>query len=181
MLTIRLQRGGKRNTAQYKLVLAQKTAANQKKFTEVLGAYNPHTKELTIRSDERLNYWMNEQHVPLSETVHNLFVTKEILKADKVKSFTIPKKEVVAEEAKADSSAEASADAEVKAEDSGETVEVETVAETATDDTPAEPVVETPAEAQAEQVTPEEAAPEAPAEVETPATSEVETPTEVKA
>ncbi|HMR55586.1 MAG TPA: 30S ribosomal protein S16 [Candidatus Doudnabacteria bacterium] len=164
MLTIRLQRGGKRNTAQYKVVLAQKTAANQKKFTEILGAYNPHTKELTIRSDERLNYWMNEQHVPLSETVHNLFVTKEILKAGKVKSFTIPKKEVVAEEAAP----------EAKAEDAGEAPE----AEVATDETLAEPAVETPAEAQAEQATPEEVTTEASAEVEAPAPSEVKAPTE---
>jgi small subunit ribosomal protein S16 len=94
MLTIRLQRGGKRNTAQYKVVLAKKTAANQKQFVEILGAYNPHSKELTIRSQERLNYWMNEQHVELSETVHNLFVTKELIKDKKVHAFTIPKKEV---------------------------------------------------------------------------------------
>lgn len=99
MLTIRLQRGGKRNAPQYKLVLAQKTAANQKQFVEILGAYNPHTKELVIRDQERLNYWMNEQHAPLSATVHNLFVTKELIKADKKHAFAIPKKEVVAEEA----------------------------------------------------------------------------------
>lgn len=103
MLTIRLQRGGKRNAPQYKLVLAQKTAANQKQFVEILGAYNPHTKELVIRDQERLNYWMNEQHAPLSATVHNLFVTKELIKADKKHAFAIPKKEVVAEEAPAES------------------------------------------------------------------------------
>lgn len=99
MLTIRLQRGGKRNTPQYKVVLAEKTAANQKQFVEVLGAYNPHSKELTIRNQDRLNYWMNEQHVELSATVHNLFVTKELIKADKKHAFAIPKKETPAEEA----------------------------------------------------------------------------------
>lgn len=114
MLTIRLQRGGKRNTPQYKVVLAQKTSANQKQFVEILGAYNPHSKELTIRDQERLNYWMNEQHVPLSATVHNLFVTKELVKADKKHAFAIPKKEVVAEEAPAEAAApEAEAQAEV--------------------------------------------------------------------
>ncbi len=97
MLTIRLQRGGKRNTPQYKLVLAEKTAANQKKFVEILGSYNPHTKELGIRSNDRLNYWMNDQHVELSATVNNLFITKELIKADKTKAFTIPKKEVAPE------------------------------------------------------------------------------------
>ncbi len=109
MLTIRLQRGGKRNTAQYKVVLAKKTAANQKQFVEIMGAYNPHTKELTIRNQERLNYWINEQHVELSETVHNLFVTKDIIKDKKVKAFTVPKKEVVPEEAPAAPEAEAPA------------------------------------------------------------------------
>ncbi len=144
MLTIRLQRGGKRNTAQYKVVLAKKTAANQKQFVEIMGAYNPHTKELTIRSQERLNYWMNEQHVELSETVHNLFVTKELIKDKKVKAFTVPKKEVV-EEAKVE---------ETKSEEPvAETQEVpaETEAPVATE-TPEQPapeveeVVEAPAE-----------------------------------
>ncbi len=154
MLTIRLQRGGKRNTAQYKVVLAQKTAANQKKFVEILGSYNPHTKELGIRSNDRLNYWMNDQHVELSATVHNLFVTKEILKADKTKSFTIPKKEVVAEEAKPEAPAAATESAPAEA-----TPE-------ATPEAPAEEpeMVVAVEEVPAEEAKPEEVAPEAPAE-----------------
>ena len=134
MLIIRLQRGGKRNTPQYKLVLAKKTAANQKQFVEVLGAYNPHTKELTIRDRERLNYWMNEQHVALSDTVHNLFVTKELIKADKKRAFAIPKKEVPAEEpaseaAPAEATAEAPASEPVPEEASSETPAEEPKAE----------------------------------------------------
>lgn len=115
MLTIRLQRGGKRNTAHYKVVLAKKTAANQKQFIEIMGAYNPHTKVLTIRDQERLDYWINEQHVELSETVHNLFVTKELIKDKKVHAFTIPKKEVVAEEAPAEKPTEEAAPASEEA------------------------------------------------------------------
>ena len=102
MLTIRLQRAGKKNKPEYRVILADKTAAAQKKFTEILGSYNPHTKVLNIRSQERLDYWMKEQHVPLSATVQNLFVTKEIIKGTKTKAFTIPKKEVAAEEVKED-------------------------------------------------------------------------------
>lgn len=105
MLTIRLQRAGKKNKPEYRIVLAEKTAASQKKFTEVLGAYNPHTKALIIRNQERMNYWIDEQHVELSATVRNLLVTKEIIKGSKVKAFTVPKKEVVAEEVKASESA----------------------------------------------------------------------------
>ncbi len=166
MLTIRLQRGGKRNTPQYKVVLAQKTAANQKQFVEVLGSYNPHTKELGIRSNDRLNYWMNDQHVELSATVHNLFVTKDLLKADKTKSFTIPKKEVVAEAPAEAASAEPAAEAtttevteEVKAQEPEMVVAVEEVnpestpAEVETPEVVAEPAAEpteTPVEEKAE-------------------------------
>lgn len=164
MLTIRLQRGGKRNTAQYKVVLAQKTAANQKKFVEILGSYNPHTKELGIRSNDRLNYWMNDQHVELSATVHNLFVTKELIKADKTKSFTIPKKEVVAEEAKPEAAAAA---APATDEASTETPVAESApAESAPEATPAEEpeMVVAVEEVPAEEAKPEEAAPESPTE-----------------
>lgn len=139
MLIIRLQRGGKRNTPQYKLVLAKKTAANQKQFVEVLGAYNPHTKELTIRDQERLNYWMNEQHVALSDTVHNLFVTKELIKADKKRAFAIPKKEVPAEEPASEAApAEATAEASQEAEATAEAPASEPVPEEASSETPAE-------------------------------------------
>lgn len=155
MLTIRLQRGGKRNTPQYKVVLAQKTAANQKQFVEILGAYNPHTKELVIRNQERLDYWMNEQHTPLSATVHNLFVTKELLKADKKHAFAIPKKEVAA--ASGGEEASAATEGAVESENAEEVIAVEEVAsevpETATEQSPAEEVVaevEPPTEEKAE-------------------------------
>ena len=159
MLTIRLQRAGKKNKPEYRVVLAQKTAAAQKKFTEILGSYNPHTKNLIIRSQERLNYWMDEQHVPLSATVQNLFVTKEIIKADKTKAFTIPKKEVVAEEPVA-------VDAEAPAADTSDV------------DAPTETPTEAPAEVVGEE-TP--AAPEIPTEVPAPETAPVETAPEVVA
>ncbi len=152
MLTIRLQRAGKKNKPEYRVILADKTAAAQKKFTEILGSYNPHTKALNIRSQERLDYWMKEQHVPLSATVQNLFVTKEIIKGTKTKAFTIPKKEVVAEEVKED---------------------------VATDAPVAEAPAETSTEVVAEAETP--VTPEAPAEAPAPEVAPVETPVEVVA
>lgn len=155
MLTIRLQRAGKRNKADFRLVLAEKTAAAQKKFTEILGSYNPHTKALSIRNQDRLNYWINEQHVEVSATAHNLLVSKELVKADKKKSFTIPKKEAPEETV---ASEEAPATAPEAAEAPAETSAPDTQAE---ETAPVEPVVEeAPA---AEPAT--EVAPEAPAEV----------------
>lgn len=97
MLTIRLQRAGKKNKPQYRVVLAEKTAANQKKFVEVLGSYNPHTKALGISNPERLNYWIKEQHVEVSPTAFNLLVTNNLVEGQKKKAFSLPKKEVVAE------------------------------------------------------------------------------------
>ncbi len=155
MLTIRLQRAGKRNAPQYTVVLAQKTAANQKQFVEVLGSYNPHTKELAIRSQDRLNYWMNDQHVPLSPTVHNLFVTKELVKADKVHAFAIAKKAAPAGEAIAEDSAPAATASEGEAEAQPESGDTEAPVEVA------EEVKEAPA---AEEVPAEEAPAETPEE-----------------
>jgi small subunit ribosomal protein S16 len=91
MLTIRLQRTGKRNHSHFRVVLAEKESSVSKKFTEVLGSYNPHSKDLIIKDQDRLNYWIT-QRTDMSPTVHNLLVTKGILKADKVKAFNIPKK-----------------------------------------------------------------------------------------
>lgn len=141
MLTIRLQRAGKRNKADFRVVLADKTAASQKKFTEVLGSYNPHTKNLQIRDQARLTYWIDEQHVEVSPTVHNLLLSKELITGDKKKSFTIPKKEVVAEETPAEATQETAnetpAETEVPAETPTEESAPEAAAETA-----AEPALE---------------------------------------
>jgi small subunit ribosomal protein S16 len=111
MLTIRLQRAGKKNKPEYRVVLAEKTAAAQKKFVEILGNYNPHTKVLGIRNPERLNYWVKEQHVEVSPTAYNLLITNKLIEGTKKKSFTLPKKEVVAEaEAPAETPTESTED-----------------------------------------------------------------------
>jgi small subunit ribosomal protein S16 len=91
MLTIRLQRTGKKNNPAFRVVLAEKTSAASKKFVEVLGNYNPTSKQLGIKNQDRLNYWI-AQHVELSPTVHNLLVTHKLLDAKKMQAFVIPKK-----------------------------------------------------------------------------------------
>jgi small subunit ribosomal protein S16 len=95
MLTIRLQRTGKKNAADFRIVLAEKASAVSKKFVEVLGSYNPRRKDFKINED-RLKYWIG-QRAELSPTVHNLLVSKNLVEGKKVKAFSIPKK---AEEAK---------------------------------------------------------------------------------
>src|SRR6185369_8249747 len=91
MLTIRLQRAGKRNRPEFRIVLAEKEASASKKFVEVLGNYNPRTKDFSVKED-RLQYWIG-QHAALSPTIHNLFVAKNLIQgANKVKAFSIPQK-----------------------------------------------------------------------------------------
>jgi len=86
MLTIRLQRVGKKNQAAFRIVLAEKQRAVKKMVQEFLGHYNPRTKEFAIKSQERLDYWIG-QHVKLSPTVHNLLITKGLMKGEKIKSW----------------------------------------------------------------------------------------------
>jgi small subunit ribosomal protein S16 len=97
MLIIRLQRTGKRNASDFRVVLAEKESHVSKKVTEVLGSYNPKTKDLKVKDQERLTYWIG-QRVSISPTVHNLLVSKGLLDSPKVRAFNTPKKDTPAAE-----------------------------------------------------------------------------------
>lgn len=136
MLIIRLQRTGKKNQADFRIVLAEKQAPVKKKFVEVLGSYNPRRKIFAV-NQERLSYWLGTQ-VLCSETIHNLLVTKGLLPGSKIKAFTIPKKpaEPAAAEKPATAAAMEAAPAEKSVEDQPESVIAEQ---------PAVPAAEAPA------------------------------------
>lgn len=91
MLMIRLQRKGKKNAANFRIVVAEKSAHVSKKFKEVLGNYNPAKKVFNLRNTDRLNHWLSN-NISLSPTVHNLFVEKGLLKAEKVKAYSVKKR-----------------------------------------------------------------------------------------
>lgn len=90
MLTIRLQRTGKKNQADFRIVLAEKAAPVQKKIQEILGSYNPRKKYFKI-NEERLKYWLSQNITP-SPTIQNLLISKELTQGKKVKAFSTPKK-----------------------------------------------------------------------------------------
>ncbi|MBX4205379.1 MAG: 30S ribosomal protein S16 [Candidatus Doudnabacteria bacterium] len=92
MLTIRLQRTGTKNRPTFRIVLAEKEKSASKKFQEVLGHYNPRSKEFGIKDDTRLKYWIT-QNVELSPTVRNLLVEKKLVEGKKVKAWAPKKKE----------------------------------------------------------------------------------------
>jgi small subunit ribosomal protein S16 len=148
MLTIRLQRTGKKNQADFRIVLAEKEAPVKKKIVEILGSYNPRKKNFQVK-EERLKYWVS-QRVELSETVHNLLVTKGFVEGAKVKAFTIPKQAPEAAEAKlGEALAAPPAGGETPAQAVEATAEMEAKLENI-------PVAETAAEKSAEEEKPAE-------------------------
>lgn len=94
MLTIRLARTGKRNTAQFKIMLQENTVAPGGRHVEILGSHNPHSKQTSLHTD-RIKYWL-EKGATTSDTVHNLLVKNSVI-TEKKRVVKLPKKAVVAE------------------------------------------------------------------------------------
>lgn len=99
MLRIRLSRVGKRNNAQFRITVADGHRAPSGKFIEILGHYNPHTKEKVFKK-ERIEHWIAQGAKP-SATVYNFFIDAGILKGEKMTSWMPKKKELTEEEKKA--------------------------------------------------------------------------------
>ncbi len=143
MLAIRFARVGKKNKAQYKIVLQEKTAAPGGRHVEILGSHDPHLKVTTLKED-RIKYWISKG-AQASDTVHNLLVTKGVI-IDKKRAVKIPAKKVEEVPVVAEAVADKPVVAEVKAEEKKEDAKVE---ETKVAEVPVEEVKE---EAEAEEV-----------------------------
>ena len=122
MLTIRLQRIGKKGQPSYRLVVAERRSKVGAPPTEDLGAYNPFTKQASFKA-ERVNHWIGVGASP-TVTVHNLLVKSGVLTAPKKRVYM---KQVVAQAAEPEAPAEKPAAAEAPA-----------AAETAQEEVPAE-------------------------------------------
>ncbi len=84
MLVIRLSRVGKKNMPLYRLIISEKHKDLYGNALEILGSYNPHTKELKINAD-KTKYWLSKG-AGMSATVNNLLIEKKIIEAKKVKA-----------------------------------------------------------------------------------------------
>lgn len=89
MLVIRLQRIGKKHQASFRIVLQDSHWKPQGKALELLGFYNPRSKEKNIQT-ERVKFWIAKGAQP-SPTLHNMFVDAGIVTGEKVKTWK-PKK-----------------------------------------------------------------------------------------
>ncbi|KKS37901.1 MAG: 30S ribosomal protein S16 [Parcubacteria group bacterium GW2011_GWD2_42_14] len=89
MLMIRLQRVGRKNYAEFRVVVTEKTrAAKSSNYVELVGHYNPHDDSVTVNS-ERVLYWI-QQGAQVSDTVHNLLVSQKVIEGKK--KNVLPKK-----------------------------------------------------------------------------------------
>ena len=69
---IRLQRGGHKAYAFYRIVIADARAPRDGKFTEKIGTYNPNTNPATVDLNfERALYWVENGAQP-TDTVRNI-------------------------------------------------------------------------------------------------------------
>lgn len=84
MLTIRLSKVGKRKKPYYRLIISEKSKDLFGKALEILGFYDPYTKELKAKT-ERIKYWLSKG-AQMSPTINNLLVEKAIIEGKKVKA-----------------------------------------------------------------------------------------------
>lgn len=116
MLVIRLNRVGRKNLAQFRIVVQEHTAAPSGRHIAIVGSYDPHTKAIILKTDEIKKYMANGAQP--SDTVHNLLVREGVIDSSK-RSVKMPDKKVEeGTEEKADtSSTEVAADKKEAAEE----------------------------------------------------------------
>ena len=69
---IRLQRGGRKGYAVYRIVIADARAPRDGRFTEKIGTYNPNTNPATVELNfDRALYWVEVGAQP-TDTVRNI-------------------------------------------------------------------------------------------------------------
>ena len=83
MLVIRFLRTGKKNQPFFRIVVTdKKNPPRGGRFLEILGFFNPLTKEKKLKA-ERIKHWLGVGAQP-SESVHNLLVKEGIIKGKKI-------------------------------------------------------------------------------------------------
>lgn len=107
MLTIRLQRIGKKKIASYRLIVSEKARDTHDRYAEQLGTFDPHAKENQFKpKKDRIEYWMSKG-AQTSPTVHNLLVSAGLIKEKKQKAVYLSKKRKAKLEEKKKSEAKA--------------------------------------------------------------------------
>jgi small subunit ribosomal protein S16 len=91
MLTIRFSRIGKKRKPFYRIIISEKQKDTKGKYLELLGHYNPHTKETVLKVD-RIKHWIGVG-AGMSDSIFNLLVNHKVVESDtKRRSVFISKK-----------------------------------------------------------------------------------------
>jgi small subunit ribosomal protein S16 len=92
MLVIRFLRTGKKNQPSFRIVVTDKKRAPQSgRFLEMVGFYNPLTKEKNLNK-ERIKHWLTLGAQP-SERVYNLLIEEKIIEGKKIPLHSQKEKE----------------------------------------------------------------------------------------
>ena len=135
MLAIKLAKTGKTNKKMFRVIISEKARDPYGNVLEILGSYNPHSKELAVKAD-RIKYWLSKG-AQMTATINNLMIEKKIIEGEKAtasKPKKTSEKRLGQIKAKADKKA---------ARESAPVVEAPAAVEAPVEETPAE---ETPAE-----------------------------------
>lgn len=81
MLAIKLAKTGKTNKKMFRLIVSEKSRDPYGVVLEILGSYNPHSKELVAKTD-RIKHWLSVG-AQMTPTVNNLLVEKKIVEGKK--------------------------------------------------------------------------------------------------
>ncbi|MDE2212945.1 MAG: 30S ribosomal protein S16 [Patescibacteria group bacterium] len=83
MITIRLQRRGRKNDPSFRVIVVDsKRSMKTGSYLEMVGSYDPRTDRIELNA-ERIAHWMSHG-AKASDTVHNLLVSQKIIDAKKI-------------------------------------------------------------------------------------------------
>jgi len=117
MLAIRFERVGRKNRAQFRIVLQEHTIAPGGRHVAVLGSYDPHQKKAVIKAD-KVKEWI-AKGAQVSDSVYNLFIKEGVVEGKKraIKMEKPKVKETPVETAKAEETKTEEAKEEIKIEE----------------------------------------------------------------
>ena len=149
MLMIRFQRIGRKNDASFRMAVLEKTAGPKAgKYVDLVGTYNPKTKQITYKA-EKIQDWIRKG-AQVSPSLKNLLIKNGVLTGEKaaVISKKNLEKNVAKKKAEEEAAAAKAAEEAAKAEAAAPAEEEAPVAEAAPEEASAE---EAPAEEKKEE------------------------------
>ncbi len=145
MLMVRLQRIGRKNDPSFRIVVLEKASGPKAgNNVEVVGTYNPKTKQFAAQGD-RIKHWIS-MGAQLSPSLSNLLIDKKVIEGKKVN--VLPKKSPIKKDEPEAAAAPAAPTAEATSE---EVVEAAIAEAEVVEEVPAEAAPEVAAEAPAEE------------------------------